>query len=198
MNHQSLSMNHSKDADCCHADAPGVNSGAVLTHEPSEGGQSVLLSIAGMHCGACAGRIQEALIKMNGVTSARVIFADSEAEVHFDPGQTDITAIISTVAAAGYEAERAAEKTKEKDHHQRAVKAGAKPFILGGAATLGTIGFYLGLLTLTSDWYNAKAQFGDYRWWVLSLAAGLGLQVGLFVHLRAFIARTHINRLLKN
>ncbi len=66
------------------------------------------------------------------------------------------------------------------------------PWIFGVAATLTMIGFYLGLLTLISDWYNAKAQFGEYRWWIGSLAIGFGVQVALFTRLRHAMAAAHI------
>jgi hypothetical protein len=56
--------------------------------------------------------------------------------------------------------------------------------IIGIAAAFGVVGFYLGLLTLTSDWYNAKAQFGEYRWWIIALSIGLGIQVTLYSYMR--------------
>jgi hypothetical protein len=67
-----------------------------------------------------------------------------------------------------------------------------RPLIYGVIAAFVTIGFYLGLITLTSDWYNAIAQFSDYRWWLIALAAGLGLQVGLFTRTRQAMAAAHL------
>ena len=58
------------------------------------------------------------------------------------------------------------------------------PFLIGAATALCVIGFYLGLLTLTSDWYFAKVQFSDYRWWIIALAIGLGVQAILYSILR--------------
>lgn len=66
------------------------------------------------------------------------------------------------------------------------------PLIFGLTASLAVIGFYLGLITLVSDWYNAKAQFNDYRWWIVSLAIGLGIQVGLFTYMRRMIAAAQL------
>lgn len=63
-----------------------------------------------------------------------------------------------------------------------------KTIIIGLAAALGIIGFYLGLLSLTSNWSYASAQFEVYRWWILALAAGLGVQAALFTTLRAHAA----------
>ncbi len=48
------------------------------------------------------------------------------------------------------------------------------------------MGFYLTLITLTSDWYNARLEFKEYWPWILALAAGLGLQVALFSMARAW------------
>lgn len=39
---------------------------------------------------------------------------------------------------------------------------GSYPFFIGIAAALGVVVFYFGLLTLTSDWDNAKKQFEKY------------------------------------
>jgi hypothetical protein len=40
---------------------------------------------------------------------------------------------------------------------------------------------------LTADWFFARAQFSDYRWWLIALAAGLGAQVTLFTAFRAHV-----------
>ena len=59
-----------------------------------------------------------------------------------------------------------------------------KPYIYGIFDGAAVIAFYLGLVTLTSDWVNARFQFADYRWWIIGLAAGLGIQVTMYVTLR--------------
>lgn len=61
-----------------------------------------------------------------------------------------------------------------------------RPYLVGVVAALSVVGFYLGLITLTSDWYNAKAQFREYGYWILALAVGLGVQAMLFSFLRAW------------
>lgn len=61
---------------------------------------------------------------------------------------------------------------------------GPYPCIIGIAAAIGVVGFYMGLLTLTSDWFNARAQFGEYRWWIIALSLGLGIQVTLYSYMR--------------
>jgi len=59
-----------------------------------------------------------------------------------------------------------------------------KPYLFGVTAAAGVIGFYLGLLTLVSDWYNAKSQFAQYWGWIIALATGLGIQATLFAYIR--------------
>jgi len=71
---------------------------------------------------------------------------------------------------------------------RRILKPAFGPPLSGLLAAAIMIAFYLGLITLTSDWFYAWAQFSDYRWWIASLAAGFGLQVGLFSHLRRLSA----------
>ena len=67
-----------------------------------------------------------------------------------------------------------------------------KPYHYGIVTAVLVVAFYLGLITLTSDWYNAKAQFYDYRWWIVSLAGGLGIQVGLYTQMRRMLASAHL------
>ena len=63
-----------------------------------------------------------------------------------------------------------------------------RAYLLGVLASIAIVGIYLGMNTLTSDWYFARVQFSEYRWWIISLATGLGIQVTLYtffrVHLR--------------
>jgi hypothetical protein len=58
------------------------------------------------------------------------------------------------------------------------------PYLIGITAAVGAIGFYLGLLTITSDWYNAWEEFKYYQWWLIALSIGLGIQAALFSGLR--------------
>jgi hypothetical protein len=58
------------------------------------------------------------------------------------------------------------------------------PFLIGAGASLGLIAFYLGIMTLTADWYYATIQFEQYRWWIIALSLGLGVQSTLFTLLR--------------
>jgi len=62
-----------------------------------------------------------------------------------------------------------------------------KPVVAGIGAALALLGLYLGLLTLVSGWDFTLEQFLAYRYFVVALAAGFGIQVGLFMHLKALV-----------
>lgn len=52
--------------------------------------------------------------------------------------------------------------------------------LVGLGAAFSVVGFYLGLNTLASDWYNAQLQFQEYGVWIMALAVGFGFQAMLF------------------
>ncbi|MBI2959713.1 MAG: hypothetical protein HYY28_05320 [Betaproteobacteria bacterium] len=62
-----------------------------------------------------------------------------------------------------------------------------KPIFAAIAASLALLGVYFGALSLVSGWDFTREQFLTYRYFVLALAAGFGIQVGLFVYLKALV-----------
>ena len=62
------------------------------------------LQLEGMHCAACAGIIESALMRVPGVHQAQVSAAAERASVQWDPEQTRASALIAAVRAAGYDA----------------------------------------------------------------------------------------------
>lgn len=66
--------------------------------------QNLDLPLLGMHCSACAVRIEKALGKAEGVAGANVNFATTRATVQFDPLQTDPQKLRAVVQKAGYDA----------------------------------------------------------------------------------------------
>jgi Cu2+-exporting ATPase len=62
------------------------------------------LQLAGMHCAACSGIIEQALGQVTGVHSARVSAAAERATVCWDPAQTRASELITAVRRAGYDA----------------------------------------------------------------------------------------------
>ena len=149
--------------------------------------------LAGMTCQACARKVEAALSGISGVLKVFVDLAGRRATVSFDQDRVSLDDLKSAVQATGYrllpesETEGGTEECR-KLTRLRGPFAHPRPYLVGLIAALGVVGFYLGLITLTADWYFARSQFSEYRWWILALSAGLGVQATLYTALRGRLA----------
>ncbi len=62
-----------------------------------------------------------------------------------------------------------------------------RPFMFGALAFLLLLGLYFGVLTAVSGWEFTVSQFAQFWYYILPLAAGFGIQIGLFVRLRDLV-----------
>lgn len=69
--------------------------------------------------------------------------------------------------------------------------AGIRPVAFGVTATVALLGIYSGVLLFVSGWDFAVSQFAAFWYFVLPLAIGFGLQVGLYVYLRQLATHDH-------
>lgn len=67
----------------------------------------------------------------------------------------------------------------------------AKSIAHGLLASAILLGIYFVVLTLVSGWGFAQIQFGTYWYFIVSLAIGFGIQVGLYSYLRSIIRGEH-------
>jgi Cu+-exporting ATPase len=79
------------------------------------------LALGGMHCGACAARIEGALAAQSGVVSASVNLATTRAFVAYDPAAVGVDALVGAVDEVGYTAapvdgDGATTVTERSDH----------------------------------------------------------------------------------
>lgn len=65
--------------------------------------QTITLSISGMHCQNCAGRIQQALAALPGVHAAAVDLAGNNARVGIDESACRTADLVAAVQHAGYQ-----------------------------------------------------------------------------------------------
>ena len=148
----------------------------------------VTFSVEGMRCKSCENKVKASVSNLFGIKDVFVNFADSRTTVRFDPTQVSLSRIKTAVEAAGYHVEQNDashnEQTRDSQDSHFSRISEILPYLIGTTAAFGVVGFYLGFLTLTSDWYTARMEFGDYRWWILALAAGLGVQATLYSLLR--------------
>ena len=52
------------------------------------------------------------------------------------------------------------------------------------------LALYFFILTLVSGWPFAQEQFGDYWYYIISLAVGFGVQIGLYIYLKNAVHQT--------
>lgn len=62
-----------------------------------------------------------------------------------------------------------------------------RPLVAAIAAASALLVLYFGVLTLVSGWEFTVEQFRTYWYFVTALAAGFGVQMGLFLYLRALV-----------
>lgn len=62
----------------------------------------IRIPIEGMHCAACAVRLEKVLNQQPGITQAEVNFADNHARLQLDTDAADITQVIDAVENAGF------------------------------------------------------------------------------------------------
>jgi copper chaperone CopZ len=79
-----------------HCDMPTATAAAAPL--PADG-KHVKLTVAGMHCGACADKVKTALIGVEGVKGATVDATTGVAEVAFDEKKANTDKLIAAVAA---------------------------------------------------------------------------------------------------
>ena len=82
------------------------------THEPAQETRQTTLDIGGMTCASCVRRVEKALTRTPGVTSANVNYATHQATVSHDHS-TGAAELVAAVDAAGYQATR----SDEHAHH---------------------------------------------------------------------------------
>ena len=149
--------------------------------------ERLTLPVRGMHCAACVGKVESALVRVPGVEFASVNLATERATVTFDPARADVGALQAAVGAAGYELAAAAvppgseaedreRVAREREHRRlgRAFLVGAvlsAPLLIGGMpdlfpgvpAWLRNPWLHLLLATPVQFWVGASFHTGFLR-----------------------------------
>jgi len=153
----------------------------------SDRNSTITLTIGNMQCQSCVRRIEGALMRLSGVTEALVDLAQHKASITFDSAITNEDQLKAAIEAEGYCIIEDQKMQTINRYCSQPLDWFSYPhaYLFGTTAALAIIGIYLGMNTLTADWYFAKVQFGEYRWWIITLAIGLGIQVTLFTLFKA-------------
>lgn len=67
----------------------------------------------------------------------------------------------------------------------------AKPIFYGALASVILLGVYFTVLTLVSGWDFTQSQFSQFWYFIITLALGFGIQIGLYSRLRGLIKDGH-------
>ncbi len=159
----------------------------------SEGSSDTLSTvtpkISGLQCQSCVNRVEAALLRLSGVTDAEVNLAEQKAKISYDAASLSRENLSAAIEAEGYRSLESEAKDAESLPNSSGRKfswfSTPRPYLYGAIASFAIAGMYLGMNTLTADWYFARVQFKEFRWWITILAFGLGVQVTLFSLLRA-------------
>ena len=130
---------------------------AAPATEATEPSADCTLEIGGMTCASCVGRVEKALNRVDGVADAQVNLATEVATVRFDPAEVDLEDLIAAVRRAGYTAtpRRETRPTEDRAHDGEA-----------------------------GDDRDGEAHLTALkRRWQVTLTAGLGLMVLMYVPL---------------
>lgn len=68
-----------------------------------------------------------------------------------------------------------------------------RAFMIGLAGTLALLAFFVGVVSALSGWTVALNQFRAFRFFILALAIGFGVQLGLYVYLRQSVRRCRVS-----
>jgi Cu+-exporting ATPase len=135
------------------------------------------LSVAGLTCAACVGRVERALRAVPGVLDASVNLATERAVVrHLGGGAVEVPALQAAVRRAGYEARpvalEAAEARvdRERERHERELRALRRATLLAVLLTLPLAVLEMGghLLPAVHHWVDAT--IGMRASWYLQFA----------------------------
>lgn len=65
--------------------------------------QHIILDITGMTCGGCTNSVKRVVSALPGVGEVNVSLEHANAEVEFDPAQTNVEAVKNAIISAGFE-----------------------------------------------------------------------------------------------
>jgi Cu+-exporting ATPase len=175
--------------------------------------ENVNLDIKGMSCASCVNRIEKALKKDEGITTASVNLATEKARVDFDPSKIDVKQIIGLITKAGYEATLTNVKKPEaqNDGIQKqkflillsclltiplvtpmVLEIFGIKFMLSSWLQLALatpVQFYIGARFYASAWKALKAKSGNME---LLVAIGTSAAYGLSLYLMSKGAHHHL------
>jgi Cu+-exporting ATPase len=142
--------------------------------------EEVRLSVSGLSCASCVGRLQSALLQAPGVVDAQVNLADESATLSFIPALTTASELAEVSTKAGYAAtvadaskpqDRSSEKEAEAEQQRRAM-------LLAAALTLPVFVLEMGG-HLIPAWHHLIARtIGHETSWMIQFVLTSAVLLG--------------------
>lgn len=144
---------------------------APFTDWPDGPGGAALsqFQVAGMHCAACAGIIEAALLKLPGVEAASVNAAAARLALRWQPARVALADVLAALAAAGYRASpdvaAPARELRRQERRQALWRLFVAGFLMMQVMMLATPAYVAGPGELSPD-LDQLLRWGS---WVLTL-----------------------------
>ncbi len=175
-----------------------IDLGALPWTEPKGGGPAAAapgqrrFGVTGMTCGSCVRRVEEALLNVTGVSSARAHLSERTVDVAYDTRLVTLAGLQEALEAAGYGLnELLATGGPQKTATALTFRDLAWPLAAGTAAAALLAGLYVAIVGLVQGLDHALDLITGDWYFVIPIVLGFGAQVGLFV-----FARTRLRRRL--
>lgn len=127
------------------------------------------LQLSGLYCSACAGIIESALARVDGVASVGVVAATQRATVTWDPTRTRLSALIEAVRQAGYDAvpdaAAPARELRRREHRAALWRLFVASFCAMQVMMLATPSY----VAAPGDLADDMRQLLNWGGWILSL-----------------------------
>ncbi|MFN8509553.1 MAG: heavy metal translocating P-type ATPase [Deinococcaceae bacterium] len=155
---------------------------------------SVELSIGGMTCAACVGRVERALKKIEGVREASVNLATERADIQFDSGSVLVDRLKQAVRDAGYDVleRKTQERRDDAEKEARAREVRSLKVALLFSAVFALPLFALSMLPMVisplMSWMMDTASMDFWNGLMLSLALPVQFGPGARFYIRGWKA----------
>lgn len=127
------------------------------------------LGLSGMYCAACSITIEDALLKVPGVTEVQVQAASQRARILLDPGKTKMSDLVDAVQRVGYkawpDASARAGHERLKERRQLLWRLSVAAFCMMQVMMITTPQYVAGPHEIPMDLWNLM----NWACWVLSL-----------------------------
>jgi Cu+-exporting ATPase len=126
-----------------------VDTPRAIELPPEHTPESLRLSIEGMTCATCSGRVEKVLRRQPGVVSAQVNLATEVATIAYEPDATDADKLADAVERAGYGAKEApATRAEQREREEEEKRQARRELLVLGLAIALTVPLVLPMVLM--------------------------------------------------